>query len=260
MPILIFDKIVLHLEISRKVSLFAWLVRSSLSHICLEPSGNYRCSTPSKRRIRYGSGLHLVHRTAKAGYIILGSSDVTRNTRGCATRTKPSSVTLTFSSVIAVRALRLLIDAAGERDTHSILTSTAVTRAHRVYGPLSASGREKKPVEKWWSSIKQSFGTEKELHSWNVYYSRSFLDQDRSSLREITRERSCSGIEITKDICLYENRNIDITLAFCVRYVIALVANTLFVRCTASKATLENPDSQNQFGPSRVLTVNNSKA
>lgn len=125
--------------------LVARLVRSSLSHTCLEPSGNYRCSTPSKRRIRYGSGLHLVHRTAKAGYIILGSSDVTRNTRGCATRTKPSSVTLTFSSVIAVRALRLLIDAAGERDTHSILTSTAVTRARRVYGPLSASGREKNP-------------------------------------------------------------------------------------------------------------------
>ena len=72
-----------------------------------------------------------------------GSGRNPEQTAGYATRTKPSSVTLTFSSVIASRALRLLIDAAGERDTHSILTSPPATAFVPGHCPLRASERER---------------------------------------------------------------------------------------------------------------------
>lgn len=70
-----------------------------------------------------------VHRAANAAF-----EGITRNTERSVAQpcTKPSSVTLTFSSVIATRA-PITNRHHGERDTHSILTSPAATRARRVH-------------------------------------------------------------------------------------------------------------------------------
>ena len=104
-----------------------------------------------------------------------GSGRNPEQTAGYATRTKPSSVTLTFSSVIASRALRLLIDAAGERDTHSILTSPPATAFVPGHCPLRASEREREN--------KSESESERERAS----------ERERERARERERERKNRG-------------------------------------------------------------------
>ena len=111
-----------------------------------------------------------------------GSGRNPEQTAGYATRTKPSSVTLTFSSVIASRALRLLIDAAGERDTHSILTSLPATAFVPGHCPLRASERERENKSESESERERARARERENKSERARESESEKTAEKSSI------------------------------------------------------------------------------
>ena len=120
-----------------------------------------------------------------------GSGRNPEQTAGYATRTKPSSVTLTFSSVIASRALRLLIDAAGERDTHSILTSPPATAFVPGHCPLRASERERENKSESESERERARARERENKSERARESESEKTAGKSSI-DWWKEKSVS--------------------------------------------------------------------